>query len=113
MSAILQEEPLDTNLLEDSRIGINEPITQKHIVAKPKIYFDILVKYITLLLQEQSVEILYLVVLIEITTITFEKLLAKSLLDIPPLTYLLLTPNIITIMIITLNQNIISIGKTP
>ena len=86
---------------------------QKHIVAEPKIYFDILVKYITLPLQEQFVEILYLVVLIEITTITLEKLLVKSLLDILPLMYLLLTPSIITITIITLNQNITPIGKTP
>ena len=86
---------------------------QKHIVAEPKIYFDILAKYIILPLQEQSVKISYLVVPIEITTITLEKLLAKSLLDILPLTYLLLTPSIITITIITLNQNIIPIGKTP
>ena len=65
-----QEEQVDANLLEDFGISINEPTMQKHIVAEPKIYFDILVKYITLPLQEQSVEILYLVVLIEITTIT-------------------------------------------
>ena len=86
---------------------------QKYIVAEPKIYFNILVKYITLSPQEQSVEILYLVTLIEIITITPEKLLVKSLLDILPLIYLLLTSSIITIMIITLNQNIILIGKTP
>ena len=89
--------------MKDFGIGINELTTQKPIVAEPKIYSNILAKYIILPPQEQSVEILYLVVPIEITTITLEKLLAKSLLDILPLTYLPLTPSIITIMIITLN----------
>src|SRR5205085_96109 len=87
------------NLLKDFGIDINEPTTQKPIVAEPKIYSKILAKYIILLPQEQSVEISYLVIPIEITTITPEKLLAKSLLDIPLLTYLPLTPSIITIVI--------------
>ena len=85
---------------------------QKHIVAEPKIYSDILAKYIILPPQEQSVKILYLVALIEIATTIFKKLLAKSLLDILFLIYLLLIPSIITIIIITLNQNITPIGKT-